>query len=498
MPCIRLAKLHALFSLLLGSALGAQVQFAELRPLPAERMPTYNVVTGDVDGDGDVDVVLVNVRAQSQLYLNDGFGNFTDVTAARLPQARLAATDAALVDVDADKDLDLVLVQMVSAGLGSQTLLYKNDGKGKFSDATIGNMPVDKDNTFDICVGDVDFDSDIDLLLANYGGETKLYVNDGRGKFTDFTKRVLPSKPGPTYYVALADLDGDGDLDILEANRDVRNRVLIYDIGQRKFVDETSTRLPLDKNASLGVSVVDIDGDRDLDVVFANDREPNTLFLNDGKAKFSDVSSRLPTARNTSHRIVPADVDGDGDFDLIVANSGQQNRLLINDGNGNFSDQTAKRLPVDSAGSAGLAVTDFDCDGDPDILFGNWGTQGKLLLNLHRQVHATDPLIGQNYTLEFYLMPGYAKVTQVSTPFLSARALTPKVKIAPWGYLGIVPSVMVVLPPRAILAPGGRVSLVIPVPNLVGLRGVRLYTQALAHHGPLGTSFTNTNVNTLR
>src|SRR5262245_9439228 len=130
----------------LAQSAPAQLQFDELgkRGLPPDRDDTRAVARGDVDGDGDLDVVFGNWGQPSRLCLNDGSGIFSDATAARMPVPGPIYTMAvALGDVDGDGDLDLVL-----GGYGQQSRLYLNDGTGTFTDATAARMPVRIDATW--------------------------------------------------------------------------------------------------------------------------------------------------------------------------------------------------------------------------------------------------------------------------------------------------------------------------------------------------------------
>lgn len=161
----------------------AQKQFDELRKrgLPKDSGSTEAVASGDVDGDGDRDLVLGSF-GQNRLYLNDGQGRFTDVTATRMPTAGDTTSAAALGDIDGDGDLDMVI------GNHGPNRLYLNDGKGSFSDVTAARMPADTDPTSSVALGDVDGDGDLDLVFGStyvcvvypfcVGQQNRLYLNN--------------------------------------------------------------------------------------------------------------------------------------------------------------------------------------------------------------------------------------------------------------------------------------------------------------------------------
>jgi len=110
-----------------------------------------------------------------------------------------------------------------------------NDGKGVFSDMSVARLPKDSRNGQGIAVGDVDGDLDVDLVLAMLG-QNRLYLNDGKGTFLDATASGLPITGEFSYSVALGDFDSDGDLDLAFANgltslplEAQRNRIYLND-----------------------------------------------------------------------------------------------------------------------------------------------------------------------------------------------------------------------------------------------------------------------------
>ncbi|HET6202173.1 MAG TPA: VCBS repeat-containing protein [Planctomycetota bacterium] len=334
------------------------------------------VALGDVDSDGDPDAFLGSSCSsggigQGHLFLNGGASVFTDVTTTNLPAIGCATRAAAFGDLDGDGDLDLYV-----GTIGLERFL-RNDGSGVFTDATAGNLPTMIDPTEAVALGDVDGDGDLDAFVGNatYTGPqpSRLYLNNGTGAFADVTATNLPGLTGATYDVELGDVDGDGDLDALVGNGGYSgpgNRLDLNN-GSGVFTIAPATSLPGSPEDTQAVALGDVDGDGDLDAVVVNNGYQNRLYLNDGVAAFVDVTSTtLPGEAEGTGAVALGDVDGDGDLDAFLGNY-EGDRLFRNDGTGSFADATPTSLfpPLFEFIDA-VALGDLDGDGDLDALLG--------------------------------------------------------------------------------------------------------------------------------
>jgi hypothetical protein len=344
---------------LLPAQASAQTPFAFNRSrLPA--IPEgYDLCTGDVDGDGDIDLVVSNDHSPNQLFLNDGTGAFEDATAGRLvtPSGGSSPSNATyegdLADLDGDADLDLVFCN-------DHNLLnrvYLNDGLGFFTDMTASALPAHREWSIDQVLGDFDGDGDVDWYVSNdpsLGGAgvlSRLYLNDGSGVFQDVTATNLPAGTRGDFRSFAVDLDQDGDLDIV-LPRSTQAQVLVNQGGAVFTLDTALVPFPglvhaadvdgdgrVDLLARTGslllrnrgglvfdppvalpattVTSVDLDGDGDLDLLGYL-----SLLLNDGSGMFT-IAPNLPTNGHSirGDSISVADLDGDGDDDLVDASS---------------------------------------------------------------------------------------------------------------------------------------------------------------------------------
>lgn len=302
---------------------------------------------------------------------------FLDATATHVPRAeKLHALDAEFVDVDQDRDLDVVL-----AVEGDVNRLYLNDGKGRLSwrQKTFGTVAHDTEH---VLSADFNRDGFADVMfIAEDDQVHQLFLGDGKGGFTDVSDRLPARSEGNGF--ALGDVNGDGWVDVVLGNsgEGARNFLWLGDAARPGyFVDATATHLPAVNDATQGIALADLDGDRDLDMVVANEVPPNRLLLNDGRGRFTEAPDRLQTAVALHTREVHVfDATKDGKPDILFLNltsnargreRDPQARLLVNDGSGRFIDETDKRLPRNSFSSWGGAVVDFNDDGHLDLIVG--------------------------------------------------------------------------------------------------------------------------------
>lgn len=265
---------------------------------------------GDVDGDGDLDLVISDwgdappgSAGTAHVYLNNGTGNFTEKANAvpAMPQnPGTGPIDMDLFDADGDFDLDLLLASRTGGGAH----LFRNDGAGAFTEVTMF-PPQLGPYTYGPAACDVDGDGDIDLWLDNEGpsanNNTQLLTNDGMGAFTDVTTTQVTPGNGPAddNSVTCVDIDGDGDLDIVIASLTTPERVLLNTSGS--FAIRPSS-FPSVIDATLGLDMGDLNGDKILDVVTAQGEAGsflNRIYLGDPNSGVMKPDTIPPKIRAT-------------------------------------------------------------------------------------------------------------------------------------------------------------------------------------------------------
>ena len=391
----------------------------------------------DYDSDGFLDIYLINgaatpgtefeITPQNALYRNLRDGGFADVTDASKTGDEGYGMGVAAGDYDNDGNIDIYL------GNFGANVLYRNIGDGTFEDVSISAGVVDRRWTTSCAFSDVDRDGFVDLYAANYhdfsytnhrvcseGGSglqlycgpeafdgvgDVLYRNLGNGKFIDVTESSgLLREDGKELGVVFGDVDMDGDSDLYLANDKTLN-FLFLNSGDGTFsevglISGASYNEDGDVEAGMGVDMGDYDNDLSPDLFVTNFQwESNTLYKNISNGFFVDA-----TISSGIHKIsMPylgfgtlfLDSDLDGDLDIFVANGhvydnvktidhassyAQRNQLLLNNGEGVFVEDIdfgRDKLFV----ARGLASSDYDNDGDPDVALSNNGGPGQLLQN---------------------------------------------------------------------------------------------------------------------
>jgi len=330
------------------------------------------------------------------------FRNFLSDTAALRNQVLAQGGGVALADIDGDGRTDIFL-----AKTEGKSALYRNLGGWRFEEiAEAAGVAFGDRAVTGVVFADIDGDGDQDLLVNALGGPNGLFLNDGRGRFTEDLGYPGRASRAGTTTSTLADIDGDGDLDLYVANDKAYNAIDRYSPQERAF-DQVVRR-----TGPRAFEVVErmrkeyrIEHRDDIQgVVLLQRAEPDTLYLNDGgrftavaianSPRFLDQAGRQLAESPDNFTLAARfyDLDSDGDPDLYVANDFEDpDQFWLNDGRGYF--RLAPLLALRTTSNAAMAIDMGDVNRDGRVDFFSVDMLSKDTRTLKTQIptHTTLP-----------------------------------------------------------------------------------------------------------
>ena len=317
----------------------------------ADLYQTLDIATGDIDNDGDLDIIAGNFGAPAVYYLNDGSGtldaatldNRTEFTESRRTWA------VAVADFDNDGDLDYIEANSGSSNQeGQQNSLYLNrlleNNTLSFSqEILLTDNTQPKARSRAIALGDIDNDGDIDIVFgeqptSEHPGNNTCHTWNGSGFSNPVS--VQPTSAFLTFALKLADVNGDGFLDLVEGNQEAPTHVYLNNtpnsgvacdflphqvVGDSLAIDTTVSIEVADFNMDGFLDIVEgNNGDRDEDNDPTNDAaQPVRLFVNNGDGTFANGLDEVPPKQKI-YGTDFGDIDGDGQLDLVSASSDEE------------------------------------------------------------------------------------------------------------------------------------------------------------------------------
>jgi hypothetical protein len=369
----------------------------------------HAVAVEDFNGDGKPDIIILTFgKPHVRYFRNLGNLRFADVTkGSGLEDFQGDGTGIAVGDFNRDGKLDVYVTSLRKGG----SRLYKGNGDGTFTDVSAETGVLLKTPARSCAWSDVDGDGWLDLYVTSPDGRNHLFRNNRDGTFTDITEQAgVGLKGRHCLGCAFGDVDGDGRDDLFVTCYDSQVSALFKNLGNGKFRNVTAAAGLGRKASAVGCVFADVDNRGVLDLYVTTDSwlgganateaqlrrqkktvEPNVLYRNDGKGKFTPVKAATLGLKSLSHDAVLEDLDHDGLVDIYVAVDADSAKKWATSKGGNplwtrpdgkTWREVGKTWGVKhEANCVCVCAADFDGDGDLDLLLVNFYSNVVLLRN---------------------------------------------------------------------------------------------------------------------
>ena len=327
-----------------------------------------SVFSADLDGDGDMDIISGSENDDKiAWHENDGNANpsFASTTIATSADGVYSIY---VTDIDSDGDMDIV-----SASIKDNTIAwYENDGNAT-PDFTARDITTSASGATNVSAADMDNDGDMDIISVSHNdNKISWYENDGAPNPNFIKHDINEAVNGFLYSIFAADMDGDGDMDMVTASAN-NDRIDWYENDGAPDPNFTITNVATSADGARCIFVADMDNDGDMDIISAS-KSDNTIawYENDGAANPDFTAINIYTSALIAFSVYAADMDNDGDMDIVSGSTGDAKIIWHeNDGEANPGFTTADINSYIDEHANTIFVADVDGDGDLDIISGS-------------------------------------------------------------------------------------------------------------------------------
>jgi hypothetical protein len=328
-----------------------------------------DIALGDLNGDGNLDLATANSGSGDvTLLLGDGKSGFKSAPAAPLavgPTAHLVAVG----DVNNDGNLDVAITQHDSYNV---TVLLGN-GSGAFTPAPGSLFLAGKAtnaHNHGLAVADVNGDGNLDLLTSNHGhSSVSVLLGNGKGNFTSAGGSPFSTGRGP-YPLALGDVNGDGNLDVVTPNFAGNNVTILLGSGKGDFTPAENSPYPV-QSRPYNAAVGDVNGDTKPDIITTHDDVTLiTILIGDGTGGFTTAPNSPFDLGYRAYKVTIVDLNRDNKMDLLLCGYPKYVIALLGDGKGGLAHAHGSPFEV-GEGPNGIAIEDFNGDNNLDIATAN-------------------------------------------------------------------------------------------------------------------------------
>ena len=268
-----------------------------------------------------------------------------------------------MADIDNDGDMDIV-----SGSAGDNTIAwYENDGASDPSWSAV-DIATNAQGVRCVFVADIDNDGDMDIVSANYGNDKVVWYENNNGDGSSWSAANIDTGVNNPQGVFVADIDNDGDMDVVSASAG-DDMIAWYENDNGDGSSWTGAQIDDDALAARSVFAADMDNDGDMDIVSASQNDNTIAWYENNNGDGSSWSAEnIATNANGAKNVFVADMDNDGDLDIVSASSGDNTIAWYENDGAPDPSWSAVDIAISADGAYSVFVADMDNDGDMDIV----------------------------------------------------------------------------------------------------------------------------------